>query len=265
MAYGILDLKNAHDIFFVYTISLVLCGAFGYFINDLYDYETDKINRPNDIRIIKYNRKFLLQGALLTAAGTLAAGLYVEKYSDVKILTFLAVMLLLLWLYSLLLKSLPIIGNAAIALLSGIIPMYVILFDLFINPHQRDMEAYELIKMYALFGFYLSLLREIVKDAEDIEGDLAIKAKTVPILIGLSKTKLFIAVLSLVFIPIFVYLFPRFWENQILLINIIIYLAGVATSLLLIWKNDAKANWKKASNVLKFTMLAGLLTAFFAV
>lgn len=265
MAYGILGINELHEVFFVYTLSLMFCGAFGYFINDLYDIEADKINRPDDIRTIRYNRKFLLQGSLLSAAGTLASGLYVEKFSNVKILTFLAAMLLLLWLYSLILKSLPIIGNAAIALLSGIIPIYVVIFDMFIHPpYQRNIAAYELIKMYALFGFHLTLLREIVKDGEDMEGDKALNAKTVPILLGITKTRYFLAALTLAFVPIFYYLFPQFWKHQLQIVNLIIYLAGGSTSLLLIWKSQEKKNWKFASSVLKFTMLAGLITAFFA-
>lgn len=265
MAYFVLDIKTTeHHVFFMYTLSLILCGAFGYFINDLYDEQTDKVNRPNDIRTIQYNKKFLLQGSLLTAAGCLAAGLYVEKFSSVKILTFLAAMLLLLWLYSLFLKSIPVIGNAAIALLSGIIPIYVIIFDIFTNTGLRNVEAFNLIKMYAFFAFFLTLLREIYKDGEDIEGDKAQNIRTVPIVLGWEKTRYFLLALSATFIPIYYFIFPYFWKNNILLVNLIIYIAGASTAMLLIWKDDKKEAWKKASSIIKFTMLAGLLTAFFA-
>lgn len=264
MAYFVLGLKTTeHHVFLMYTISLMLCGAFGYFINDLYDEQADKINRPNDIRTLQYNKKFLLQGSLLTAAGCLAAGLYVEKFSSVKILTFLAAMLLLLWLYSLFLKSIPVIGNAAIALLSGIIPIYVIIFDIFSQHGVGNTEAYNLIKMYAFFAFFITLLREIYKDGEDMEGDKAQNMRTVPIVLGWKKTSYFLAALSATFIPLYFFIFPRFWENMILLVNLIIYMAGAATALLIIFKNDKKETWKKASSIMKFTMLAGLLTALF--
>lgn len=106
---------------------------------------------------------------------------------------------LLLWFYSTNLKRRFLIGNLVIALLSGIVPMVVVLFEIpliyksfpiLISNNSLDLSGIlTVVQFIALFAFVITLIREIIKDLEDYEGDIEYGCKTMPIVLGVAPTK----------------------------------------------------------------------------
>lgn len=151
-------------------------------INDYFDYEIDKINRPNrpipSGRISKKNAKIFYLLLVLTG---ISIAFLVNKY-----IVFMSILAsIALYTYSWKLKGTPFFGNFIVALMTGLVPIFGGL----------AVEEIGLVYYMALSAFLVNLSREIYKDIEDIEGDRQ-KAKTLPITIG--KRKSFI--LALIFL-----------------------------------------------------------------
>ncbi|MCU0358067.1 MAG: geranylgeranylglycerol-phosphate geranylgeranyltransferase, partial [Cyclobacteriaceae bacterium] len=165
------------------AISSSLIAAGGYVINDYYDVKIDLVNNPNRVVIgrgIPRRTAILLHG-LLSLSG-IALGALLSLW--ILIINFFSVALL--WFYSNLLKRLPFVGNFAVSLLTGLsIWSLNVLYEVN-NP---------LVVIYALFAFFMTLVREIIKDMEDLKGDNTYGCKTLPILWGIRKTKQFLYVL----------------------------------------------------------------------
>lgn len=112
---------------------------------------------------------------------------------------------LLLWFYSTNLKRRFLIGNLVIALLSGIVPMVVVLFEIpliyksfpiLISNNSLDLSGIlTVVQFIALFAFVITLIREIIKDLEDYEGDIEYGCKTMPIVLGVAPTKIVLVII----------------------------------------------------------------------
>ena len=163
--------------FILLILSTLLIASGGYIINDYYDIKIDYVNKPDRVVIGKHlkRRHVLVIHSFFNGLGILL-GIFVSWWIvGINILaTFL------LWLYSNLLKRLPLWGNLVVSFLTGLSVFVVyILFR----------QNLELIAMYSVFAFFISLIREIVKDLEDIEGDEKFGCRTLPIAVGLVATK----------------------------------------------------------------------------
>ncbi len=169
------------------ALSTVLVAAGGYSINDYYDVKIDLINKPERVVVGKtLPRRFvLLLHTVLTVTGMLLGFLLSWVIGGI---SFFAGFLL--WLYSNQLKRLPFIGNFIVALLTGV---SVWMVNLLFPP------AREAILVYAVFAFYLTLIREIIKDMEDLKGDNTFGCRTLPIVWGLRGTKLFLYLIIVLF------------------------------------------------------------------
>jgi len=161
----------------VLSISTILIAAAGYIINDYYDVKIDYINKPERVVIGKnIPRRFaILFHVILSGAGILL-GLYLSwKIAVVNVFS-----VFMLWLYSNNLKRLPLIGNVTVALLTGI-SIWIV------NVLYQNDNA--LVWIYAIFACFMTLVREIIKDMEDLKGDNTFGCKTLPIVWGIRKTK----------------------------------------------------------------------------
>ncbi|MBA4054455.1 MAG: prenyltransferase, partial [Marivirga sp.] len=169
------------------SVSTVLIAAAGYIINDYYDVKIDYINKPDRVVIGKdiTRRYAILFHVMLSTLGILL-GLYLSwRIAAVNILS-----VFLLWLYSNNLKRLPFIGNLTVAVLTGA-SIYVV--DILYRTNGP------LVVIYALFAFFMTLVREIIKDMEDLKGDNTFGCKTLPIVWGIRKTKMIIYIILAVF------------------------------------------------------------------
>jgi 4-hydroxybenzoate polyprenyltransferase len=163
-------------LFLLASSTAIIAGA-GYIINDYYDIKIDLINKPERVVIGKSitRRYALFFHSVLSIIGTLLGLLLNWR---IGVIHFLSVFLL--WWYSNSLKRQPFIGNFVVAWLTSISVVLVnILYDLS-NP---------VVIIYALFAFFMTLIREIVKDMEDLRGDNTFGCKTLPIILGIRRTK----------------------------------------------------------------------------
>jgi 4-hydroxybenzoate polyprenyltransferase len=173
----------------VMSLSTVMIAAAGYIINDYYDVKIDLINRPHRVVVGKSipRRYALLMHTLLSVAGTFAG--FLIKW-EIGIINFISASLL--WWYSNSLKRQPFIGNLCIAFLTAL--------SIFVVPFlYRDANIMYVV-IYGTFAFLATLLREIIKDIEDLKGDNTFGCRTLPIVWGLRRTKYVIYGLSAAFL-----------------------------------------------------------------
>jgi 4-hydroxybenzoate polyprenyltransferase len=165
---------------FILSASTILVAAAGYVINDYYDVKIDYINKPERVVIGKSipRRYAILFHVVLSGMGILL-GLYISW----RIAALNVVSVFLLWFYSNNLKRLPFVGNYTVALLTG---LSIWIVDVLYRTGSS------LIVIYAVFAFFITLVREIVKDMEDLKGDNTFGCKTLPIVWGMRRTKLVI-------------------------------------------------------------------------
>jgi 4-hydroxybenzoate polyprenyltransferase len=167
-------------------VTTQMIAAAGYIINDYYDQKIDMINRPDKVIVgVKLKRRQALIAHTLLNVGGIAFGWFIDPLIGLVHL----VSAFSLWYYSNNLRRLPLIGNLIIASLTGMIFLIVsILFR----------ATSSLIMIYALFAFTVTLVREIIKDIEDVKGESAFGCKTIPVIWGIRGSKLVIYLISLI-------------------------------------------------------------------
>ena len=248
---------------FLYLIlACILTAAGGYIINDYYDVKLDLVNKPKKVVVgnVIPRRWAMLLHLLFSVAAILFGSLINTK---VAIVIFICTMLL--WLYSVSFKKQFLIGNIIIALMSA--------FTIFILKIVDQNISVFLILTYSLFAFFISILREIIKDIEDIKGDKNFNCKTLPIVLGIIKTKKVLITTCILFIALIVaalfYIseLNQFQKAETLLyyqlymvIFIIIPLIGI---IYLIKKAKVKKDFSQLSLFTKLVMLSGILSMLF--
>ncbi len=173
---------------YVLVFCTVLITAAGYMINDYYDVKIDYVNRPHEVIVGKgiKRRVVIFLHSLLNFT---AVGFGYLISPRIAAVNFLAAFLL--WFYSNRLKREPFIGNLAVAFLTG---LSIYLVALYFQKSEL------LVFTYAVFAFFLNLIREILKDIEDRPGDRKHGCRTLPIVIGFRKTKQVIFVIAICFV-----------------------------------------------------------------
>ncbi len=172
----------------ILSVSTLMIAAGGYVINDYYDIKIDLINKPQRVVIGKSitRRYAILFHLLLSFAGVVLGFVLSWKIAAVNFACAA-----ILWWYSNALKRQPFVGNFVVALLTGVAIWLV--DSLYKTGHM-------LIITYASFAFFMTLIREIIKDMEDLKGDETFGCKTLPIVWGMRKTKYFIYAILLIFL-----------------------------------------------------------------
>jgi 4-hydroxybenzoate polyprenyltransferase len=245
--------------------------AGGYILNDIIDIRTDKINKPEKVII---DNSIGIPGAkiayvILSMAG-LSLGLYLSHLTGKTVNYFWhPVTVLLLIIYSIYLKNSFLYGNLLISFLILIGIVIIACFDLIpatteLNPNNPGI-VLNLIFTFGAFAFLLTLLREISKDAEDIEGDLITGSNTLPLRYGFKTTN---KVLGFAGIATCILILTLSFNNRVLSPFFFLYLI-FAVILPLVYfvyqvKNNASAkDYRKSSLFLKLIMLTGMLALLF--
>jgi 4-hydroxybenzoate polyprenyltransferase len=177
---------------------------------------------------------------------------------------------IVLWFYSTIFKRKLLVGNIIISLLSAWVVMVLYLCEMqldfngaLVQFNQAILKIYQLAVVYAGFAFIVSLVREIVKDMEDIEGDRKYFCKTMPIFWGIVPTKLFVSVWMVVLAAIlfflmgYAFLKGYFVMSGYVLFFLVFPLIGM---LLLLNKASHSGDFKKLSSRIKLFMLLGILS-----
>ena len=238
--------------FWLLTFSTALIGAAGYIINDYHDLKIDAINKPNRIVIGKdlTRRKAMLAHLLLSALGV---GIGLLLSLKVGLVNFISVMLL--WGYSADLKRRPFSGNLVIAILAAAMVLVLAVLN---NTGNLGIFA------YAAFAFVSTLIREIIKDMEDMKGDAAHDCRTLPIVLGIRKTKPVLYALFILFFTLV--LAASFYRRNDTFFGVYLGLTVLAPGLAIVWRlqrADRKRHFAYLSLLCKFMMLAGMLSMLF--
>ena len=252
----------------LFVLSTVLIAAGGYVINNIFDQHTDTINKPNTVVIgksISETQGYNIYIAL-TATGV-SIGFYLSNViAKPGFATIFILIAATLYLYATSLKQMMLIGNIMVALLLSFSVVIIGIFDLFPTIHEGDQQQmanlFSILLDYTIFAFMINLLREIVKDIEDVDGDYNMGMNTLPIAIGKSRATKIVFVLS--FIPlllilhyIYNYLFGLLFVTLYLLFFVVAPLLyftikiGAATS---------KKEFHNLSLLLKWILLFGILS-----
>ena len=261
--------------FILLILSVVLIAAGGYAINDYFDRKIDLLNRPDRVVVGTHfdSRNAMTIHNLFTFIG-LMIGLYLSY--DIGHLNFSFIFAIItgaLWFYSTIYKRQLIVGNIIIAILTAIVPFMVLLYDLplinqyynlvFVKNPQYVIEMRYM--MYAVFifsgfAFLSTLVREIIKDMEDANGDEAFNRRTIPIAWGNAVAKSIAIVLIIATIVSLALIYFVFTQNMLSLIYLLVFLIAPMFALIyfLIKANDAK-DFLFCSQLQKIIMLIGLL------
>jgi 4-hydroxybenzoate polyprenyltransferase len=250
-AYFLLDRKYLFDWhLFVLSSATILIAAAGYIINDYYDIKIDLINKPERVVI---GRKIPRRIALFLHTVLSMTGVALAIFLNWKIGVIIFFMSFSLWWYSNSLKRQPFIGNFVVALLIGLsIELINTLYHV---------ESY-LVTIYSLFSFFMTLLREIIKDMQDLKGDSSFGCKTLPIIWGLRKTKAFIYGLMAAFAVLVIIM------NQLFIKLPIYYFMGflfipLGILLVLLIRADTVRDFKQLSQLCKVILVLGIVSMTF--
>ncbi len=238
------------DMFFL-SLSTVCIAAAGYIINDYFDIKIDIVNKPERVVVGRYLKRRWAMGAhqVLNVLGAVL-GLLVSPW----IFLMNVFSITLLWFYSERFKRKAFIGNFIVSLLTGLTLLILTLYF----PANRH-----LVFIYAVFSFFISLIREIVKDMEDIKGDAAHGCQTLPIVWGIRRTKTFLYVIISIFV-ITLFLMAKVLNNPILIWLFLLLLIPIGYLVFKLAKSDTRKEFKQISTLCKIIMLLGLMTMLWA-
>ena len=230
---------------FIIVLASSLTIASGYIINSFYDSKKDLINRPNKSmldRLVSQKTKLNVYFTLNFIVAFLAF------FVSWRAVLYFSVYIFLIWFYSHKIKKYPLIGNLMAAFMA-VLPFFAILL------YYKNL--YEVIFAHATFLYLLLLIREMIKDLENLKGDLANDYQTIPILYGEAISKKIITSLTLLTV-IPVYILIDIYEVGYM----DIYFYGCLILLLFflraLWKSNTKEQFLKLHNILKFLIVAGV-------
>ena len=230
---------------FVLVVASSLCIASGYIINNFYDAKKDLINRPKKAmidRLVSQSTKLKVYFAINFFVAALASLI------SWRAVLFFSAYIFLIWFYSHKLKKYPLIGNLTASVLA-VLPFFAVLM------HFKNF--YHVIFAHATFLFLLILIREFIKDLENIEGDLANNYKTIPVLFGENIAKTMITILTCsTIIP--VYFLTDVYNVGYMDIYFYISLVLLIFFLLRLWKSTLKEDYIKLHFLLKLIIVSGV-------
>jgi 4-hydroxybenzoate polyprenyltransferase len=253
--------------------------AAGYVINDYFDMKTDLVNRPSTVIVGKQiSRRWAMTLHIFLNSLGILTGIYLSWH--VGMLGFGIAYVLaagLLWFYSTTYKRQFLVGNLIVSVFTAVVPFVVVIFEVpLLNKTYGEimiaggMNFNNLIAWvggFAFFAFLSTLIREIIKDVEDFEGDAAFGRNTLPIVLGIRMTKILVILLIVFMIFSLVYVYAVYLlrkpGGEIDLLSLLWFgLMLVLPFLYLIFRLIAardKSEYHFCSNLTKLIMLAGIL------
>jgi 4-hydroxybenzoate polyprenyltransferase len=248
--------------FFILVISCTLIAAGGYIINDIEDLEIDSVNKPGkkivENQISKENAINLYTA--LTFLGVLGGFFlsYAKGYPYIGIIHLITAGML--YFYSTSYKCIPVLGNVIISLLSALAVVIIIIPEPFAKDHPGVML---MIAVYAFFSFITTLIREIIKDIEDIEGDHQFGCSTLATTLGINKAKWTSILLTISVLGLLIYaqIFSRQWESILPFVYVCVFIDLPFLVLLnKLYHAEKKSDFHTASFWLKLIMFTGIIS-----
>lgn len=260
-------------VFYLLVTASVCIAAGGYIINDYFDLNIDLVNKPSKLVIEKYiNRRW----AILLHLGVSFIGFAISCYAGYKLkniyIPFCNLLAIAaLFFYSTTFKQKLLIGNVLISLLTS---WTILVLTVAEYKRLQGTDVYSLIIprllkvsfLYAGFAFIISLVREVVKDMEDIEGDLKYHCKTMPIVWGIPVSKVFAGVWLVVLTGgvagLQFYVLQFGWWLSVLysVLFIILPLIWILNKL---YRAQIAKDFSRLSSAIKMVMFTGIVSMVF--
>lgn len=254
--------------FILLVIATVCIAAGGYIINDIFDIRIDSINKAQKVIINNHiSEKAAYNYYLIFTASGVFLGFYLSNHIGVPGFAALFILIgALLYIYATFLKGILLLGNLVISLLVSSSILIVGLFELFPNISSQNIleyqEVFSILLKYALFAILLTLIREIVKDIEDVNGDQNGGLKTLPIIIGRKRAALFAFILAgITVMVILFYMYASLYRQTVAMAYFLIFIIGPLLYFCVqLFSAEKKESFRKLSALLKFIMLFGILS-----
>jgi 4-hydroxybenzoate polyprenyltransferase len=268
--------KDLHYLLLI--ISSLLIAAAGNIINDYFDRNIDEINKPEKKIIDKLiKRRWAIVMHIVFSVTAILLGFYVDSQTPVFWLGFSnTICVFLLFAYSISLKKKLLVGNVLISLLTAWVIFICFLCyyrTLSCAGCEPSLEWPAILRrfmrisfLYAGFAFVISLIREVVKDMEDIEGDRKYGCRTIPIAWGIPASKVFVAVWLVVLIgmigvvQVYVLQLGWYWSAAY---SVVLVIAPLVWILRKLYQAQVPKDYHRLSTVIKLVMLAGLSSMIF--
>ncbi len=244
---------------FLLVFSSAITIASGYIINNFYDSKKDLINRPNKSmldRLVSQTTKLRVYFGLNFITAMLALTVSVKAF------LFFSAYIFLIWFYSHKIKKFTLLGNLT-ATIMAVIPFFALTLHFYYSLSFEEIISHKsqfaVIFAHASFLFLLLLIREMIKDLENIKGDLANDYRTVPIRFGEEVSKkiiVFLCVLTVIPVYILIDIYEIGYMDMYFYISFIILLFFVKS----LWKSNSREQYLSLHNVLKFLIVAGVFS-----
>lgn len=258
--------------FILLMLSSVSIAAAGYVINDYFDMDIDNVNKPERLVIGKFmsRRWAMLLHMLLSLVGLFLTAIVALHINNILLLIFNFISVVLLLFYSTTFKKQLLIGNVIISLLTAWVVGVLFVAEIklgnqafMMNQKPLIERLYKFTLVYASFAFIVSLVREVVKDLEDLIGDKKYGCTTMPIVWGVNVSKIYaatwIVVLLGMLVSLFFYTILNEWPFGFPLL--IGALSFFLSFILFAIKRASNSNdFGKISNQVKVLMLLGILS-----
>ena len=261
------------NLFYWLVGASLFIAAAGYIINDYFDLNIDLVNKPSRLIIEKYiNRRWAMFFHLFLSFAGLVISLYVGyRLKNIYIPVGNLLAIALLWFYSTTFKQKLLIGNILISLLTSwvIIVMAVAEYQLVHKLENNHVIVPRLLKvsfLYAAFAFIISLVREVVKDMEDLEGDIKYHCQTMPIVWGIPVSKVFAGVWlvvltgSVAVLQFYVLQLGWWWSVLYSVLLVILPLIWIVDKL---YRAQVPADFARLSHTIKLVMFTGIVSMVF--
>jgi 4-hydroxybenzoate polyprenyltransferase len=251
-------------------LSTVLIAAGGYVIKAIFDQESYQINNDTKVLIGTYISESAAYNlyAGLTITGVSCGFILANSIDHSNFAILFVLLATLLYFYASSLKQIALLGNLLIASILAFSIIIIGIFDIFPNTfeiNQQQMSvAFSILLDYAKFAFMIILVREIIKDIQDIEGDKHQEMKTLPLVIGINKSnKLAFVLLLLPLVYLFYYSYNYLFENNLFIgifYLLIFVIAPMIFGLIQIWNAKEKKDYANISTLLKWIIFFGILS-----
>jgi len=253
--------------FTILVIATVFTAAAGYVINDIQDIDIDTINKPNRVIVgntISEKAAFQFY-IILNVLGVVGGGIVANHIDKPSLAIIFIIASASLYWYASSLKRVLVGGNLLVSILVALNVLLIVLFDIFpVLNTTENRNSYllfsKVILYFAIVAFYLNLIREIVKDLQDMNGDKNGGVKSLPIVLGRSRTTLVVftmGVFALLILLLFCYY--QLYDSSMLLAYFIFILGGgLLVFCIRSWNASTKKEYAFLSKLLKGIMFAGI-------
>jgi 4-hydroxybenzoate polyprenyltransferase len=265
--------RELNILFWILCASSVLIAAAGYIINDYFDLNIDLVNKPTRMVVDKgISRRWAIFWHLIFSVAGILMGFYIGLQNGNWLIGIAnTACVLVLWFYSTSFKKRLLIGNILISLLTGWTVMVVYFFVVFHQPQnwfeRIPVDAMQkflrLALLYGSFAFVITLVREVVKDIEDVEGDRKYGCRTMPIVWGTDFARIFastwlVILLVLLLVVLFYVLQFGMWIAAVY--NLLLIVVPAAYCFYLLSKAKTTPDYTRLSRWIKAVILTGILS-----